>query len=149
MTSRCRSRVRHRHVSRVCFDRAMRRLDSHRRTTTEVDLTDWNPLRAELGLAIRRLRFERLWTQTDLARRAAVNQTVVSRVERGRDVKLRLATLLRVLEALGVDQISLDSDREAGIAGFMRRDERMAHRERRALDAVARMPRRAKRPDRC
>jgi transcriptional regulator with XRE-family HTH domain len=53
------------------------------------------------GLAIRALRRRRGWTQTDVADRAGVSQTAVSRAERGDARALTLRTLERIAEALG------------------------------------------------
>jgi transcriptional regulator with XRE-family HTH domain len=53
-----------------------------------------------LGLTLRALRRRRGWTQADVARRARLSQSTVSRVERGEGAELTSRTLERVAEAL-------------------------------------------------
>jgi transcriptional regulator with XRE-family HTH domain len=53
------------------------------------------------GLGIRALRRRRGWTQDELAARAGVSQSAVSRVERGDAWRLTVRTLNRIAEALG------------------------------------------------
>jgi transcriptional regulator with XRE-family HTH domain len=53
------------------------------------------------GLAIRTLRRRRGWAQAELADRAGVSQSAVSRAERGMTGTLTVRTLERVAEALG------------------------------------------------
>jgi transcriptional regulator with XRE-family HTH domain len=52
------------------------------------------------GAIVRVLRVRRRWRQVDLARRAGVSQSVVSRIERGHLDTLTLETIRRVLAAL-------------------------------------------------
>ena len=54
------------------------------------------------GNTIRAARLKRAWRQVDLARRADVSQTVVSRVERGQIPEMTLAVLRRVAAALEI-----------------------------------------------
>jgi len=54
-----------------------------------------------VGLALRALRRQRGWTQTDLARRARISQASVSRAERGNASDLTVRTLTAIAEALG------------------------------------------------
>ena len=53
----------------------------------------------EMGERLRRLRFEREWTQANLAEAAAVSRGAVERIESGASVQL--SSLLRCLRALG------------------------------------------------
>jgi transcriptional regulator with XRE-family HTH domain len=83
------------------------------------DLAD---VRLVLGRAIRDLRSHHGLTQVALEERSGLDQTVISRLETGRDVKLRLTRLLVLFRVLGVDRIALQSRYEgATIAGFMSR----------------------------
>lgn len=54
-----------------------------------------------IGRVVRALRQRRRWRQVDLARRAGVSQSLIARVERGGAGRLTLATLERILTALG------------------------------------------------
>jgi transcriptional regulator with XRE-family HTH domain len=54
-----------------------------------------------LGRVIRALRIRRRWRQIDLARRAGVSQSLIARVERGHADRIALATLERIVSALG------------------------------------------------
>ncbi len=54
-----------------------------------------------VGLALRALRRQRGWKQADLARRARISQTSVSRAEGGNAGDLTLRTLTAIAEALG------------------------------------------------
>jgi transcriptional regulator with XRE-family HTH domain len=54
-----------------------------------------------LGGIVRALRFKKGWRQADLAIRAGVRRSTVSRLERGRARGLRLDLVLRMIEALG------------------------------------------------
>jgi transcriptional regulator with XRE-family HTH domain len=75
-----------------------------------------DPIRVEIGRAIKALRHYHGWTQVELEWRCGLDQTVISRVERGRDVSLRLSSLIRVLGALGVDRVIFKSGREGRTA---------------------------------
>jgi len=55
-----------------------------------------------LGDLIRRARYARGLSQARLEQWSGVDQTVISRLELGRPVGLRLRTLLRLLDALGI-----------------------------------------------
>jgi transcriptional regulator with XRE-family HTH domain len=54
------------------------------------------------GATVRAARLKRAWRQVDLAKRARVSQTVVSRVERGQIPEMTLAVLRRVAAALEI-----------------------------------------------
>lgn len=54
-----------------------------------------------IGRVVRAIRQRRRWRQADLARRAGVSQSLIARVERGGGDRLTLATLERILAALG------------------------------------------------
>jgi transcriptional regulator with XRE-family HTH domain len=61
-------------------------------------------------------------TQQQLEDRCGLDQSIISRLERGRDIKLRTARLFSLLNALGVDRIVLRSRfDDQTMAGFMRR----------------------------
>jgi transcriptional regulator with XRE-family HTH domain len=54
-----------------------------------------------IGRVIRALRIRRGWRQVDLAHRAGVSQSLIARVERGGADRVTIATLERVVAALG------------------------------------------------
>jgi transcriptional regulator with XRE-family HTH domain len=56
-----------------------------------------------LVLRIRELRERQGWSQAELARRAGVAQSMVSRLERGRLESVHLPTLEKLARALGCD----------------------------------------------
>ena len=58
--------------------------------------------RKMLGDLIRRARHARGLTQTALEEWSGMDQTVISRLELGRPIGLRLSTLLRLMDALGI-----------------------------------------------
>jgi transcriptional regulator with XRE-family HTH domain len=58
--------------------------------------------RRALGDLLRRARYARGLTQARLEEWSGVDQTVISRLELGRPIGLRLGTLLQLLDALGV-----------------------------------------------
>jgi transcriptional regulator with XRE-family HTH domain len=58
--------------------------------------------RRVLGDFLRRARYARGLTQTRLEEWSGVDQTVISRLELGRPIGVRLRTLLRLFDALGV-----------------------------------------------
>jgi transcriptional regulator with XRE-family HTH domain len=60
--------------------------------------------RIAFGRGIRNLRLFHGWSQAFVGRRAGLDQSTISRLETGRNVPLRFRTVLRVLEALGVDR---------------------------------------------
>ena len=89
-----------------------------------------DPIRFELGREIRRLRLEQGLTQLALEWRSGLDQTTISRLECGIDLKVRMSRLLILLRALGVTAITLHSDREiVGVAGLMARHAPDAHSE--------------------
>ena len=53
----------------------------------------------EIGTRLKRLRFERAWTQADLAQAAGVSRGTVERLEAG--ASIQLSNWLRCLRALG------------------------------------------------
>lgn len=63
--------------------------------------------RAVLGLGIRRMRLYRGWTQEMLRDRSGVDQSIVSRLELGREVQMRLRRFLDLLGALDVGEVVL------------------------------------------
>lgn len=58
-----------------------------------------------LGELIRKSRRARGLTQTALEDWAGVDQTVISRLETGRPIGVRLTTLLRLFDALGIQRL--------------------------------------------
>ena len=56
---------------------------------------------ARLGTVCRALRIKKRWRQIDLARKANVTRSDVSRIERGKALELRGETVVRVVTALG------------------------------------------------
>ena len=54
-----------------------------------------------LGSVVRALRFKKGWRQSDLAARANVPRSAVSKLERGRAKELRVELVVRMIEALG------------------------------------------------
>lgn len=63
-------------------------------------LETWRVDDGQLGTVLRKLRFNRQWTQLDLAARAGVSQTFVSRAERGKLGSASIAGLRAVADAL-------------------------------------------------
>jgi transcriptional regulator with XRE-family HTH domain len=63
--------------------------------------------RAVLGLGLRRMRLYRGWTQETLQDRSGVDQSILSRLELGRVVQIRLRRLLDVLGTLDVGEVIL------------------------------------------
>lgn len=70
---------------------------------------------AEAGRLIAGLRRKRGLRQWELARLAETRQSFVSKVERGKEV--RLETILRLADALGFDLVLLPKERDAGEPG--------------------------------
>ena len=60
-----------------------------------------------LGTALKSARHERGWSQRDLEYRSYVDQTVISRLENGIPVGLRLNTFVRLMGALDVETVVL------------------------------------------
>jgi transcriptional regulator with XRE-family HTH domain len=82
-------------------------------------------VRVELGRALRELRREQGLSQQALEDLCGLDQSIISRLEAGHEVKVRLARFLNLLGALGVDHIALRSKYEgATIAAFMDRHTR-------------------------
>ncbi len=61
--------------------------------------------RQVLGDLLRRARQARGISQLVLEEWSGVDQTVISRLETGRAIGLRLKTLLRLIDALGIDRL--------------------------------------------
>ncbi|HYN70607.1 MAG TPA: helix-turn-helix transcriptional regulator, partial [Candidatus Eisenbacteria bacterium] len=70
-----------------------------------------------MGAAIREIRLGSFMTQTQLEARSGVDQSVISRLERGRPVGLRWQRLAAVLAALGVVRIDFEHNlvRQGGL----------------------------------
>lgn len=65
-------------------------------------MTDAVDVRAELiGLAVRRERIEREWSQAELARRAGLSASAVNRIEAGQR-RPRLRSIVSLADALGL-----------------------------------------------
>jgi transcriptional regulator with XRE-family HTH domain len=85
-------------------------------------------VRRELGEAIRGLRRYHLLTQRDLEEVTGIDQTVISRLERGRHVHIRFYRLLSLLGAMGVVRISFRSRHPgASVAAWMSRRSVVPH----------------------
>jgi len=78
---------------------------SHLPTTTPRVIARRRAVLAELGRAHLRLRIFRGWSQVDVERRAGVDQTTISRFERGDEQGLSIHRLAAMLEAIGVGEI--------------------------------------------
>jgi transcriptional regulator with XRE-family HTH domain len=66
-------------------------------------------VRQALGHGIRSIRLYRGWSQQQLENRSGLDQTIISRLETGRLVTVRLARVLLLIDAMGVDRIVLKS----------------------------------------
>ena len=66
-----------------------------------------NPVEAKLGKAILRARLYLGWSQETLEARAHVDQTVISRLERGVNQGLSIRRLFAILRALRIGEIVL------------------------------------------
>lgn len=64
-----------------------------------------NPVSIKIGLAVLRLRLYWGWSQRDLGRRAGVDQSTISRLERGRQEGLAMRRYFAILAALRVGDI--------------------------------------------
>jgi len=64
------------------------------------------PIEERLGLALLRLRMYRGWSQAMLERVSGVDQTLISRFERGKVPGLAMRRLYAMLKALGADEIT-------------------------------------------
>jgi transcriptional regulator with XRE-family HTH domain len=60
-----------------------------------------------ITLRLRALRERRRWSQAELARRAGIGQSAISKIEAGKTKGVDLATLDRLARALGVSPRSL------------------------------------------
>lgn len=72
--------------------------------------------RVVFGAGILRARLFRGLTQLELEERSGLDQTVISRLERGRFVNVRLTRLLALLAALEVEDVMLLPGRSPGVA---------------------------------
>ena len=63
---------------------------------------------AKLGRAVLQLRLFMRWTQTDLERASGVDQTTISRLERGIQTGLSTGRLAAILDALRVSDVTFD-----------------------------------------
>jgi transcriptional regulator with XRE-family HTH domain len=63
---------------------------------------------AKLGRAVLRLRLYTGWSQLDLERASGVDQSTISRLERGVQRGLSIRRLARILDALRVGEIVFD-----------------------------------------
>ncbi|MGH7734199.1 MAG: helix-turn-helix domain-containing protein [Gemmatimonadales bacterium] len=63
---------------------------------------------AKLGRAVLRLRLYWHWSQKDLEIRSGVDQTTISRLERGTQRGLSIRRLARILDALRVGEVTFD-----------------------------------------
>jgi transcriptional regulator with XRE-family HTH domain len=66
------------------------------------------PAMAKLGRAVLRLRLYLGWSQKDLEARSGVDQTTISRLERGKQRGLSIRRLAKILDALQVGEIVFD-----------------------------------------
>lgn len=87
-------------------------------------MTRRNP-QHHLRTNLARLRTERGWTQTELARRSKVGQTIISKLESGRQADTSWTNVERLARALGVTPEELAGS-EAPVARASLRDERAA-----------------------
>jgi len=60
-----------------------------------------------LGARVQRLRHAKGWTARELGQRAGMGDSAISRIETGKIVEPRLATFLRLADALGVSVAEL------------------------------------------
>ena len=67
----------------------------------------------QMGEAVLRLRLFRGWTQSDVELAARVDQTTISRLERGGQRGLSIQRLARILDALRVGEISFSPPKPA------------------------------------
>ncbi|MHA3065944.1 helix-turn-helix domain-containing protein [Lacticaseibacillus saniviri] len=66
-----------------------------------------NTTAVDIGARISRLRHAKGWTQLDLANRAGLDTSFVSRIERGERKNLKLDTLDKIVKALAVSYATL------------------------------------------
>jgi transcriptional regulator with XRE-family HTH domain len=64
------------------------------------------PVAERLGLAVLRLRLYRGWSQAQLERASGVDQTLISRFERGKVPGLAMRRLYAILKALRAEEIT-------------------------------------------
>ena len=64
-----------------------------------------NPVEVKVGRAILRLRLYWGWSQAELGRRSGLDQTTISRLERGRQEGLAIRRFFAILRALQVGEI--------------------------------------------
>ncbi len=86
---------------------------------------------AELGRRLARHRFERNWTQAELAAQAGVGQATVQRAERGESVQATsLVKLLRALDLLGGLDVAVPEAIDLPIAQLEREQRPLRRRAR-------------------
>jgi transcriptional regulator with XRE-family HTH domain len=73
----------------------------------QVSATNEMPTKTALRENLIRLRDERGWSQTELARRAKLGQSTVSRIEAGKRTDVGWDTITALARALGVDPVDL------------------------------------------
>jgi transcriptional regulator with XRE-family HTH domain len=87
------------------IDEPMGNVWAHLPTTPPRVVARRRAVLAELGRAHLHLRIYRGWSQLDVERRSGVDQTTISRFERGDEQGLSIHRLAATLEALGVGEI--------------------------------------------
>lgn len=98
------------------------------RYSTESHAWPHDEIRLELGQAIRGLRLYHGLTQRELEDLSGLDQTIISRIELGRHVHVRVSRLLALLGAMGVARITVRSRHEgATVAAFMSRLSDVGH----------------------
>lgn len=74
------------------------------------------PARKAFGRGLREAREGVGLSQRQLERRASLDQTVISRLERGHPVRIRISTLFRLLQGLGISHVVLLTANHAAAA---------------------------------
>ena len=80
------------------------------------------------------LREERGWSQSELARRAKVGKSVLSKIERGERIGMHHRTARKLADALGVDVRALDPSAPRGATGLVVRETNHAYDDWTAVD---------------
>jgi transcriptional regulator with XRE-family HTH domain len=79
-----------------------------------------NAVLAEIGRATLRLRLYRHWRQRDVEAATGIDQTTISRLERGQHPGLSIGRLAAVLDALGVGVLTFEPRAEAPLTDLER-----------------------------